>query len=325
LSAPALATGVFAFADAAKGASSGSNWSDVVKNSSWGTGQWQFMKLHLLLMSASAGLILAAVIAWIGSSDHFRDRLHWIYLGALIVGMGGMGVGAWYGGEGVYRYGVAVAAQTAAPTSQPTDWWSTLKVEPGQLHLLLVGFTAALIFAALALTIRRWTVGPRPIAEEPPREIETRLIETSSQEPGENLPAMQHEPGFPPPPTALAEPPRIFAARWWLLAALLAVLTAAAGLWTTEAMNPKPWVLEETRGLVQKSFSPAGRRDLSVDQERMLIHLILGICIILLPLILALITRFSRRLMWPTIIGLVLLSAAVGVQVWKGVQLLYNL
>jgi hypothetical protein len=61
------------------------------------------------------------------------------------------------------------------------------------------------------------------------------------------------------------------------------------------------------------------------DQTRMLIHTLLAIVIVLLSLILALVTRFSRRLKWITIIGMALLAIAVGVQVWMGISLLYGL
>jgi uncharacterized membrane protein len=357
---PALTTGIGAFADAARGASANKGqWQDVVSGSRWGAQQWEFMKLHLLLMSSSAGLILAAVLAWIGCSDHWRDRLRWAFLAALIIAMGGMVVGAWFGGEGVYRYAVAVQPQTtpnaavggteATPKPAPTvrQWLSSLRFDPVQTHLLLAGFTVALAVGAIGLTIRRWTLGPRLIAEEPAGagEIERRLAEPPApaaesdriplEDPGmpletrENLPGVyREEPVLPRGggpgvyQTTAAEPPAVFAARWWVLTALLALLTGLGGLWLVEGLD---WRIPETRELVQKAFSPAGRVNLNADSKHMLIHLILAISIFLLPLILALITRFSKRLLWVTTIGLVLLAAAVGVQVWMGVLLLYGI
>lgn len=363
LALPAVTTGIFAFADAAKGASThpDGTWAQVVSGSRWGDAQWSFMRYHIWLATTSTGLFLLTLLVWMGSSDAWRMKLRWPALIALLIALGGISAGAWFSGEAVYRYGVAVtppAAVNVVPSGAPasaepptTQQAQTTQVaaqapqteagehadeqdqagrpawqaylDPLQLHLLLVGFTLAFAVGALGLTLRRWAIQPRPAAEVP-------LVDTLSV--GEEPLALEQAPGLlgaeriePVPPTGgpaqirplVAEPPAIYPARFWLLAAVVALLTAAAGLWLAEG----DWRLPEITGILQKATN---RQELDKEENRLLIHVILGINIILLPLILALITRFSRRLKVITLIGVALLLAAVGVQIWYGVMLLYN-
>ncbi|HEX2972217.1 MAG TPA: DUF2231 domain-containing protein [Tepidisphaeraceae bacterium] len=340
---PAVTTGIFAFADAAKGASTNPDapWAQVVQGSRWDDAQWSYMRYHIWLTTTSTGLFLAALLVWMGSSDQWRVKLRWPVLAALVIALGGISAGAWFSGEAVYRYGVAVEPPAAAKvipagapeqapttqTTQPTQvaqqvppaqqaeqsepaWQAYL--DPVQLHLLLVGLTLASAIGALGLTIRRWNIQPLSVSEAAPMEVVP---------PGEQ-PLPLAEPTTTGGPAQIrpleVEPPAVFPARFWLLAGILALLTGAVGFWMAEG----DWRLPEITGILQQVTSG---KELSTEQNRLFIHVILGVNIILLPLILALITRFSRRLKWITLIGVALLLIAVGFQLWYGVMLLYDL
>ncbi|MGE5610034.1 MAG: DUF2231 domain-containing protein [Bacillota bacterium] len=385
---PTITTGIFAFADAAKGSSThpDGTWAQLVSGSRWGDAQWSYMRYHIWLATTSTGLFVLTLLVWLGSSDAWRMKLRWPVLAALIIALGGISAGAWFSGEAVYRYGVAVTPPAAvnvapsgapavpAPTQQPRSQQPTTEqattqetsttqqatttqaasqtpssevaerqpterepnqeqrgtaggwqayMDPLQLHLLLVGFTLALAVGALGVTLRRWAIQAKPAAEAPAAGIMPEREGPLALEETPRFPGMEKVEPMPPAgkPAEIrplvVEPPAVYPARFWLLAGLVALLTGAAGLWLAEG----DWRLPETTSIIQKA---ASHQELTKDQNRLLIHFILGINIILLPLILALITRFSRGLKVITLIGVALLLVAVGFQVWYGVMLLYN-
>jgi hypothetical protein len=100
--------------------------------------------------------------------------------------------------------------------------------------------------------------------------------------------------------------------RFWLLVFLGAVATALVGAWIVararQTFDPKElWKLITGDGYM-----------------RLLAHLIAGVSIVMLPLLLALLSRFARRSR--AMLGLfsLLLVAALAAQVWLGILLMFD-
>ena len=319
---PTLTTGLYAFKDAASGASSqpDGTWDQLKNSSSWTTEQWTFMKRHITWQAAATGICLVVVLMYLASSDAWRRGLHLPLLALLILAVLMATGGAYWSGEAVYRHGVAVAPQSTentvgtAVSGNESMRSASQKLSPLQLHLLLAGLTAAAVWAAFGLTFRKWAISPSRLDMDPEvREREERLM------------IMSPSPAAYAPKGAKKEelgPPKVYPARFWVLAMVLALLTAGAGMWYTEGMDFAS--LQTARGVLTKGASSAGRAEMSLGHKQLLYHILLGGAVIALPLLLAALTRFTRSRVITALFGLVLLGA-VGLQVWMGILLLYQL
>jgi hypothetical protein len=191
--------------------------------------------------------------------------------------------------------------------------WSQ-KLSPLQLHLLLAGLTAAVAWAAFGLTFRKWAISPsREDLDPEVREREERLM------------IMGPVPSAGVPGAAKKDElviPRVYPARFWLLAMVLALLTAAAGMWYSEGMDFAS--MRNARNMLVHGASSADRAAMTLGQKQLLYHILLGIAVIFLPLLLAALTRFTRSRVITALFGLVLIGA-VGLQIWMGILLLYQL
>ncbi len=320
---PTMTLGLYAFRDVVTGGPSDVNLTlhQVEGASPWSAVQWLYMKRHILLMSIATALFLLGALAGMGADNEGRRRVRLPVLLVLLVGLGVMVAGAWYSGEAVYRYGTAVehapATPATAPTEAPSPAGSESEAQPGrinyyipnlELHLLLVGFTVALAMGALGVSFRRWSW-------RPPTAVETAIPETVPR------PEPSAAVARPPigtgvyVPTITAPPnvaPFIRPARFWLLAFLLGIATAVVGLWVAD-----DWKLEA----LLTPLRDAGRR---TEMQRVFYHVIFGSNIVVLTLLLAIITRVSRRAKGITLLLALLLVLAVAAQVWMGILLLFD-
>jgi uncharacterized membrane protein len=73
-----------------------------------GGAAWEMAKRHAVVNGITTVALTVVVVAWVGASDAWRRRLYWPCLLLLIAGTGFVGIGAWHGGELVYRHGVGV-------------------------------------------------------------------------------------------------------------------------------------------------------------------------------------------------------------------------
>jgi uncharacterized membrane protein len=353
---PTLTSGVYAFANAAKGSAPARahDWADVLQQSQWGNWQWHAMRWHIILMCAATGIFLLVSLIYLGASDRVRQSTHYPLLLLLVIGVGAMLAGAWFSGEGVFRYEVAVAppAQTAVPAGDelgrdrvrhygalayrngadgksPADsplWNKTLRryLPPLQLHTLLAGLTIALAIWGIGTMFRRWSLQAKPATIDMPAPL-IGDYRAGPPMPAANRPDIIAPAAGPRRPymTAPTAPPVrttiIVVAGLFVLAYFLALLTAASGLWFTEHGD---WHIESMRNIFTKVIH---RNTLAVDQKRMAVHAVGGVAILLFALLLAVFTRFARRARVLPILILLLLLAAVAIQVWVGVLLLYDL
>lgn len=319
---PAVTTGLYAFKDAASGASTHPDapWEQLKSGSQWTTDQWTFMRRHIVWQSAATGICLLVVLMYLASSDAWRRRLHLPLLSLLVIAVALASGGAYWSGEAVYRHGVAVTPQstentvgTAVTGNESMTRWSQ-KLSPLQLHLLLAGLTVAAAWAALGVTFRKWAIEPGKGDLDPEiREREERLMIMGP------VPTM-HVPGSAKTDELVV--PNVYPARFWMLAMVLALLTAGAGVWYSEGVDFTS--MRNARNMLVRGASSADRAAMTLGQKQLLYHVLLGIAVILLPLLLAALTRFTRSRVIAALFGLVLVGA-VGLQVWMGILLLYQL
>ena len=298
--------------------------------------QWHMLEDHLIYQAASTLLSVVVVVVWIACSDRMRRKLHIPLLLLLLAAVGMTGIGAWHGGEAVYRHGTGVqnvelaaspgeGARTIAPgagattaTTGPTTTSAApvqqleqkrgvdYYVPPLQAHVMLAGFAFAFAFASLALSIRAITVG----TIEPGVDHIAAVLGTESAASGPERSAADETHAE----RADLLRPRVPSARFWLVTALVAAVASAAGWWTLGSAADVPLTGEGMRQLF----------DMVKQLPRRLWHTILGGSLVILPLILALIARFAPRRKWLLTIFSVLLITSIAAQVWLGVLMLFD-
>ena len=308
-------------------------WKDVVAESRLSADQWEFLGRHVWAQGVSTALAVVLVTIALGCSDRWRRRLYIpIFLG-LLASLAGMVWGAYYGGETVYQHGTAVArvqekgtmaeATPPATTESAADEQVEAKrkleyfVPPLQAHVLLAGLAVAVAFGALGLSTRSIA-----LAED---ELERGAADQDEDDFGASDRDMLYQPAVPRGPAAMdvarslnpesdltARPARLPVARVWLLVSLLAAGAAAAGFWFLGGLDE------------QRMWEPKKLWAEVTPSQRRFAHVIAGVTIVAVPLLLAIVTRVSRRpKVSVTLLALVLL-AAVAAQVWLGVLLMLD-
>ncbi len=294
LAVPAATTGLYAFRDeVVRGPLTlGMDWSAVVQQSHWNDAQWELISDHILFNSIAAVIFLVVVVLWLGGNREWRQRAYWPMTIALLVALALMTVGAWHGGEMVYRYGTGVAAldQTAdAATPQTTG--IEYYISSLQLHLTLAGLLLAIAVGSLAVS---WRVATQATAE-----IQQRGYEVAP-------------PGEPPHGSAEPQVPIARPWRYWLAALVAGLLTALAGIWAvTDAIS-----VDALEHNWQELFEPS--------HLRLLLHAIVGVSVIVLTFILIFVANYLKRHRSVVAVFLALLLIAAAVQVWLGILMLFD-
>jgi hypothetical protein len=233
-----------------------------------------------------------------------------------------MVVGAWYAGESVYTQGVAVHMPDATAETKPAgarnleDTIIFYVGEPVQLHMIGAGVVFALAMASLGLSIRK-------ITAEYPDAIHLPLMpEPSSSDAGGLLPLTDEHPRTESPlpqfssPHDLPEEPFVPAGRFWLIAALAALFAAVGGYWVW-ANGSSEWA---PHAFWTDVMSTRGQ----LNFDRAAVHVWIGVSLIVLPLILAALSRWApRQRIVLGIFGL-LLVLAISAQVLLGVLLQFD-
>jgi uncharacterized membrane protein len=315
--APAVTTGLYALSDVVGHGAQQDSWERYKQQSTFTDRDWRFIKYHIILNAAASGVALAAVVIWLGATDHWRRNLHWLVLLMLIVAVGLMVDGAWHGGEMVFRYGFGVQGkQSVLPDSltQPTGWEQQLEfyIPPGELHLALVGLLFSASALALGFSIRRAAVSEDVVVQRVPPTYVPASAENEAVKPISLLQAL-NDPGDEIPVES-----RVPSARFWVLAALLALGAIAGGLWFGDLLVGWPKVIDISS--IRDSL-----RNIKVGgEQRMGMHIVIGASILLLLIVMALLARFapkSRVVLSGVSLLLILVMAT---QVWVGVLMLYD-
>ncbi len=157
---------------------------DVTTHQGINDARYQMLRWHVIYMGIASVLAVACAVVALGSSDHWRRKLHFGLLAGVVIAWGLMVVGAWHGGETIYQQGTSVAiisikdqetALTDLPHKERHLIWTNDKNDPtvgryyakyndvvgyyigGELqqHLIVAGFAVALAMGALGLSFRR--------------------------------------------------------------------------------------------------------------------------------------------------------------------------
>jgi len=358
LSVPALAMGLYAFRHEVAPHTTASNWYQVIQQSPWSAVQWDYLGRHIWFESIGSAAAVAFAVLWLALSDDGRRKLYWPGLIAITIALALMVVGAWYSGEAVYRYGTAVAAVTAQSSANQTEApaepdrepatpegrydqeesepaaagvytgdrqaghqheghehdahehsaWVRRYFPPMQVHLLMASGVIGFALAAVGLSIRRWsrpTPGPGPAGSP-------AAVRVAEGTPPAESAEMRGQPVAPPPATLAPAAPLqpIFPARFWLVAFIFSILATLAGLWMTW-----DWDLD--------AFSTPWQKG-DISTSRVFWHIIFAASIIVCAIILAITTRVSRRAKAITVLFIIILLAAMSLQVWFGILMLYD-
>jgi hypothetical protein len=274
----------------------------------WNPGQWQQMHDHILWEAVGTGMLVVAMLLYLGASDLWRKRLYFPLLVLLLMGSATMTTAAWHSGEAVYQYGTGVRGPHPVVLNLDVIRAPHTRL---QLHVLGAGWVVALALAALGTSMRAITEGPVIVADDDFFESgRERIIDgdTAVDSHGNPVAPIEIDPvterpipgsitvAFRPVPTS----------RWWLLAALFGLGTAAGGLWVANV-----WDWPHLRAMLEA-------------ENRNLWHSILGSSIVVLSLLLAITTRVARKNKWVLSFFSLLLLIAVAGQIWLGVLLMYD-
>ncbi|NLF31370.1 MAG: hypothetical protein GX591_10865 [Planctomycetes bacterium] len=140
-------------------------WPQVAGAGGWPREQWHFMTHHAQYNVAAAVAVVLAAAGWLASGRPWRDRLPLPLLLVLAAGVVLLTIGAWYGGEAVYRFGTGVEP---SPPAGGVPGGLAHYLPPLQWHIVLAGYTAALAVLAAALTFGRSRTAAADAAEAEP-------------------------------------------------------------------------------------------------------------------------------------------------------------
>jgi uncharacterized membrane protein len=291
---------------------------------------WEKLRNHMLYQSIATGMASLLVVIWLGASNRIRKSklFHLTLLLMLMVTVAIIIRAAWFGGEAIYKNGVGVEAvfptiaPASEPSTQPISWTNTpTRAErmfpPLELHAVMAGVFTAIALVAIGLSFRK--IAARELLPE------HKPIVTGDPATAFNTPR--------PPPSSF-EMVRTFnphleveikpfapAGRFWMLASLLALLTFAGGLFVIARGSD---VFSQMHG--QPKLIPLLLWDQikPIKITRLFIHFAAGSAIVVLPIILALLSRFAPRERIILTLVTLLLSCAVAAQVWLGILLLFD-
>jgi uncharacterized membrane protein len=315
-SLPAAYSGMYAMADVARSSAPDADhhapWHEVTRASTLSNDQWELLDSHAWTNGGSAVIAAVLVTLAVGCSDLWRKRLYPLFLLLLLGCAGTMTLGAFYGGEMVYRQGIGVnttghkheSSHAGTPVERDVEFYVT----PLQLHVTLAGIVAAMGMLGIGLSLRATSTSPH--WQDPELERAGVSAMPNPQRGGpEDMMVLR---SFAPQVEITGEIERVPAGRFWLLTFLLAAGTALAG-W---------WVLGGELG----TYRPQDlwKQVTSDGHIRQLAHVIVGVSIVVLPLLMALLARVARRRRGTTALFSLLLVLALAAQVWLGALLMFD-
>ena len=305
-------------------------WHVKAAGSTLNAEQWEMIESHVWTSGGIAVIAAVLVTLAVACSDRWRRGLYPVFLGMLLGCAGFICVGAWYGGEMVYRHGLAVGlpyteseADGAQPATSPADAVQDSPaaeiqrerpagvdyyVNPLQAHVTLAGLAAAMGLLGIGLALRAASTSPHWRDPELAR-AGVEVLPHPQRGGREDLAMLR---SFAPNVEVTGEIEHVPVARFWLLTFLVAAGASLAGWWVLgkehETYRPQDlWTLVMSDGHIRR-----------------LAHVVGAGAVIVLPLFLAILGRVARRSRAMIAFFSLLLAVAVGAQVWLGVLLMYD-
>jgi uncharacterized membrane protein len=317
---PATFSGIYALSDIARTNNPVGDvpWEDVKAASPWLSqpAVWQVMRTHVIYQSAATAMSVIAVLIWLGCSDQGRKAMHWPVLVLLVGSVVVIIVGAWNGGELIYRHGVGVQTAAVVETGQTTKEKILHQIPPPvELHVIAAGCAIAIALAAIGLSCRKLNArfdyaapGNQATGENSARQSSDALVMIRSFNPGIEV---NVDPCAP-------------AARCWMLAFVLAMATAGLGILVLAINSDALTLAKQTHHPIWKVLWEQIKPSDGTKVNRALGHVVMGSTIVILPLILAALARFAPRWRFFFTFFTLILILAVSAQIWLGVLLLLD-
>jgi hypothetical protein len=274
---------------------------------------WTMLERHTILQSVATGLSVVAVVIWLGSSDRARHLLRAPLMILLLASIAAMILGAWNGGEAIYRHGVGVDLQSQASTP---PYFSVL-----ELHIIAAGLTIALALAAIGMSFRKITVKHEIVRDASELALEQQApSEGAMRTPASSMAMLRSfNPGI-----ELTLAPFAPASRFWLLAGILAIATAAGGVFILARDSDALATAQRTHEPLVKFLWEQVKPDKGQNINRASGHVFAGAAIILLVLILAAVVHYApRQRFWMGFLTVILLGV-ISSQIWLGILLLFD-
>jgi hypothetical protein len=324
LAVPAALTGIDAYSDVQdhsvhvqktdEGAS--------VKVKGLSDAQWAPMRRHILWTSVGSGVAALGVTIFLGLSDLWRRRLYAPILLLLLAAGFMMGFGAHFGGEGIFLQGVAIQLKGAPATG--FEWWSPAR----SMHIFIAGLAFASSLGALGASMRLVSIHGATVADS--RDEDELDALTSPQ------PSFQ----APPAPRRVTDDmsmartlnadaavtlPRVPTGRFWLLSSLLFLVTLGMGVWYLLSLHSPDLDLNHLSGkIVFDRVRMAATNTEKFSENRIGLHIVLGISLVILPILLAVAARFMVRLRVLVAALCLLMALLIAGEIWIGVLLSFR-
>ena len=284
--------------------------------------QFEPMRRHILYTSIGAGLAALGVTAFLGMSDLWRRRTYAPILLILLAAAGLMSFGAHFGGEGIYLQGVSVQMKYSA--AKGFEWW----VPARSTHILFAGLAMAVSLGALGASLRVLSVQRVVIRDEQAEEelaALTKEPQTTFQTP-------------PPAPRRVTDdlsmartlnadaaipPARLPGGRFWILASLLFITALGLGVWYQISLRSTQFDLSHptASAIFTEMSRVAALKETKFAENRIGVHIVLGVLLAVLPLFLAVAVRFLSRARIVVGVLCLLMVLLIAAEIWIGVLL----
>jgi uncharacterized membrane protein len=298
-----------------------------------------YLSRHVWVMGSATILAILCAVAGLGASNRMREKLRWVLISGLLATVGLLVYGAWFGGETIYRQGTSVSLIAYEPAeTQPSDIKPVLRIPaepkidfsapkktystivsyflggPLQAHIIMAGMAFAVALGALGLSLRRRATlcaADAADLEALTATQETGSIKNPPQRVTDDVTVVRTiNPGVQIDP----DESRLPVARFWLLAAVVIAMVAVGGYWV---MAGRDFFLPET-------FKTEFLENLTKDQIRHAVHIILGVTMVVLALLFAVTAMALPRRATPLMVFGTLLVLAIAAQVWIGIALTFD-
>jgi hypothetical protein len=288
--------------------------------------QWPLVQKHILFASIGAGLAAIGVTIALGLSGTLLNRgfVYWPMLIVLVGAAALMTYGSHFGGEGVYLGGVAVQIKRGAAQAGTVEWWAPAR----SAHIMLAGFAMAAALGALGASWRLISTHGAVRKEEVDTEEELEALTATSGSP------------IPPPrrvtddlavartlnaDTEMAKP-RTPAGRFWLLSSLLFLITLGIGTWFLISVEHQTDfdLKHATATTISKQVWDTATTTKEIAKNRRGVHIGLGIALVILPLLLAVASRWMYRARWVVGTLLIVMVILIAAEIWIGVLLSFR-
>ena len=298
-------------------------YTDVMPKSGFKPEVLALLQKHVLFTSIGAGLAALGVTVAIGLSDHWRKRLYFPVLLILIAGAGLMMFGAHFGGEGVYLGKVAVAIRGEKTTG--FEYY----VPARSTHVLAAGLAIAMSLGALGTSLRALSthqvVRDEVEAEQELAELEAR---NSLVAPMAAPAVVETRPGFGDAAVSrvvttqvVVPPARVPSSRFWLLGALLFLVTLGLGVWYLVSQEQSIPVSQMSASRIVYQVRSTATAD-KFKENRRGFHIVLGCCLVIMPLILAAAVRWAAGSRFLVGILCAIMVLATAFELWIGILLI---